>query len=467
MEFRIDIGQLRPPKRTADGRLVAEGLLTRAGVFSYRNPDGTERRELRLPDEVFRKDALDSFALTPVTNNHPPELINAKNAKRYSVGTVGENVQKDGDFVRARLVVHDAETIRQMEAGKASLSCGYEVELDKTPGVHPEYGRYDAIQRRIVGNHVAIVDTARAGEAARVRMDAAVMLDSDLGAEERNKLSDASFAVPSRRALPIENEAHVRAAMSRFGQTDFQSSDEKRTAYHKILARAKALGMDASGFEQAWSGRLDSARFDSGGQMAENTKEALDAAVAKLATEKARADAAEKARDEFKSAADEARGQVESLKEKVTALEKSRQDGSSLESEIRALKANLEAAEKARADAEDPDRLRKAVASRSKLETRAAIVLGGVARFDTLTDREIMVAVLERLGKSADLKEASDAYVKGRFDTAVEQYLDGERALDKLRSVTTSASPSVRIDTRSPREKMIARNRGLEPQEQE
>lgn len=220
--LRIDIGQLRPAKRLADGRLVAEGLLTRAGVFTYRNPDGTERRELRPPEEVFRSDALESFAMTPVTNEHPPELITSKNAKRYAVGAVGENVKRDEDHVRAKLTVYDADTIAQMEAGKASLSCGYEVDVDETPGEHPLYGRYDCIQRNVRGNHVAIVEKGRAGDAARVRMDAGVMLDKaahkdryDQGVEmteQEKKALEEQLAIATKRAEDGEKAAKEASA---------------------------------------------------------------------------------------------------------------------------------------------------------------------------------------------------------------------------------------------------------------
>lgn len=38
---------------TDEGYLVDHPIVTSVGIFVYHNPDGSERRELRLPEEVF------------------------------------------------------------------------------------------------------------------------------------------------------------------------------------------------------------------------------------------------------------------------------------------------------------------------------------------------------------------------------------------------------------------------------
>lgn len=171
MAQRFDIGELQKPTLMGNGWLRVDGLLTRSGVFPYRNADGSTRLEYRPPDEVFKADSLGSFALVPFTNDHPPEPLDATNTRNYAVGSIGENVKRDGDHVRAQILVTDAATAEQMLGGKVALSCGYSCDLDPTPGsVNGQ--RYDAVQRNIRGNHVALVDVARAGPTAKVRMDA-------------------------------------------------------------------------------------------------------------------------------------------------------------------------------------------------------------------------------------------------------------------------------------------------------
>ena len=80
---RYDLGEIKSPSVTAQGYLRADSLATRAGVFTYMMKDGSMRRELRPIEEVFKQDSLDTMKLIPVTNNHPPEQLNAENTKKY------------------------------------------------------------------------------------------------------------------------------------------------------------------------------------------------------------------------------------------------------------------------------------------------------------------------------------------------------------------------------------------------
>lgn len=178
---RLDLGELRPAIRREDGTMIVDAHLTRCGVFNYLQPDGTIRRELREPEQVFAPESLNSFLGRPVTNEHPPEMIDATNATRYAIGAVQGDVIRDDDHVRSRLTVYDHDTIQAMQNGKRQVSLGYVCDLDETGGVDPVYGRYDARQINIRGNHCAIVDAARAGGTARVRLDAAERIDGGPG----------------------------------------------------------------------------------------------------------------------------------------------------------------------------------------------------------------------------------------------------------------------------------------------
>jgi len=182
MAYRIDRGNLSKPVKMSNGWLRIDGRITRTGVFTYRNSDGTMRRELRLPEEVFKSDAMQSFALVPVTDEHPPGFLDAKNTREYARGSVAGTLRKDGEFIAGELLVTDADLIKKLEDGAArELSCGYNCDLDEVPGVTSDGLRYDAIQRNIRGNHVAVVPKGRAGPEARVRMDGASVevLDGD------------------------------------------------------------------------------------------------------------------------------------------------------------------------------------------------------------------------------------------------------------------------------------------------
>lgn len=170
MAFRFDRAPIGKAVRSDNGWLRAPAILSRTGVFSYRNADGSTRRELRLPEEVFKADAMQSFELVPLTDDHPQSGVDGKNATSLARGSVGK-IQQDGDDLVGELLVTDAETVDRILAGKTQLSCGYECDLEMKEGTH-NGERYDAIQRNIRGNHVALVARGRAGN-ARVRLDSA------------------------------------------------------------------------------------------------------------------------------------------------------------------------------------------------------------------------------------------------------------------------------------------------------
>jgi len=171
--FRYDFAQLKAT-RTDEGYIADMPVVGRVGVLTYRNADGTVRRELRLPEDVFNADSLSSFAGKPVTDDHPSEPVTSRNAKKYTVGTMTGPGLQDGDTVRVPMIIHDGDTIEKVDkGGKRELSLGYKVDLDETPGTHPEYGEYDAIQRNIRINHLALVGRARAGSIARLNLDRA------------------------------------------------------------------------------------------------------------------------------------------------------------------------------------------------------------------------------------------------------------------------------------------------------
>lgn len=72
-----------------------------------------------------------------------------------------------------------------------------------------------------------------------------------LSARERAKLADSAFAyVDSRgqRRLPINDESHVRNALSRFGQVRFETEDARETARRRLLIAAKRHGIVPVGF---------------------------------------------------------------------------------------------------------------------------------------------------------------------------------------------------------------------------
>jgi hypothetical protein len=72
---------------------------------------------------------------------------------------------------------------------------------------------------------------------------------SQLTADKRDRLRDSSFAYIDKegeRHLPINDESHVRNAISRFDQTDFESGTAKSKAAKKIMTAAKRHDIEVS-----------------------------------------------------------------------------------------------------------------------------------------------------------------------------------------------------------------------------
>ena len=93
---------------------------------------------------------------------------------------------RDGTYVRAKIVIHDVKSALE-DNHTRELSLGYSRDLEMTSGVwhgHP----YDGIQRNIRINHLAIVEDARAGSAARLNIDSNDIDATEISEEGGNSM---------------------------------------------------------------------------------------------------------------------------------------------------------------------------------------------------------------------------------------------------------------------------------------
>lgn len=198
---------------TDEGYLVDHPIVTSVGIFVYHNPDGSERRELRLPEEVFAEKSLASYKGKPIIVTHDAGYVDTDNVKEESIGTILSEGYRDGDDVRAEIIIHDTDSLKKYKMRE--LSCGYNLRLDETPGVW-EGQPYDAIQRDIEINHLALVDKARAGEQARLNIDGQghdCMKGEKLNMENTTKRTDGA-PTPEELAAAVEAFKKRRAERS-------------------------------------------------------------------------------------------------------------------------------------------------------------------------------------------------------------------------------------------------------------
>jgi len=354
---RFDVlERLDGPMVLPNGWLKADAAIARAGIQSYRRGDGSVRREFRPPEEVFDSAAMASFAMVPVTDNHPADgLLTAENTREYQRGHLGETVRRDGDKVRATVLVTDADLVKRVLAGKQQLSAGYVCDLEDAPGEY-QGERYDCVQRSVKGNHVAVVDVARGGPELRLKLDAA-----------------------DGEALPLDTREDPAIRGDREGNAP---PERNASAREHPMVKVKIDGIEVEvANEQA-------------AQLIERA----------LASREEKADTAEKAvkqvRADAEQAATTAKSETEAFRARATVAE-----------------SKVTELEKTRKDAQDA--LPGLVRARVALEEKAKGILGAEAKIDALSDRKIKEAVVMKLLPDVKLDGEPDAFVEAVYRGAL------------------------------------------------
>lgn len=202
-------------KKHDNGFLTIPAILTRTGILKYINHDGTVIKELRPASEVFKQKSMDSLGSIPITNDHPTEKsIDITNAKKHQSGLTGNEVKiVDEKFLMNDMIITDGDLIKDIENGKHEISCGYTAMLDFIPGVF-NGEKYDAIQKDICYNHVALVNKGRAGSKVRLHLDndcAIMVLDED----DLNKL-----------------KGEIKMKKIKIGDKEFEVNDDVAEAFN-------------------------------------------------------------------------------------------------------------------------------------------------------------------------------------------------------------------------------------------
>lgn len=178
--LRLDSFDMGEIQVTPQGGLRIPATFARPGVFPYRQPDGSIRREYRSPAAVADPAFLATIAGAPVTMGHPvTRLVNATTWRQLAVGHAAEApvLLPDG-MAGGAVYVMDEAAIKAIGAegplSPRQISPGlFVTEYDPTPGVTPEGEPYDGVQRVLRLNHVALVPRGRQGESVGLRLDSA------------------------------------------------------------------------------------------------------------------------------------------------------------------------------------------------------------------------------------------------------------------------------------------------------
>lgn len=183
----------------------------------------------RPEEEVFSPEAMASFEGMPVTDGHPPGGVDAGNIRSLQKGhahNIRRGSGKEKDLLLADLIITDPKLADAvLKEGKREISCGYTYELCR------ENGRY--VQRKIRGNHVAVVDVGRAGSRVSIKDEqpseppvqrrAAVLQPPTRGEPERRSRDGArrSHEQPKERRIIMKKSlTKVLARLAKDGDTE-------------------------------------------------------------------------------------------------------------------------------------------------------------------------------------------------------------------------------------------------------
>lgn len=400
---RIDLAvegeELAPPVQLPNGSWVLEGYATRAGVFRYLNPDGSERFEYRDPEVV--KAAAGNLALCYLTNEHPREgYVTPKSADTYQRGLVLESSWEEAtQRVKVRCIATHADVLDALRAGKRQLSAGYEATVVPRSGEWKGQ-RYTHAQEDVEHNHLAVVDAGRAGPECGFRLDAEGHV--------------APIDVPPIPVPPIDTPpllpSNVGAGTPPPSAEKEQQVMEKVTINGKTFEVPPEVAAAINAERAAQTAELTKLREQVGtaNGTAEGNRTALLAA---------QADASKKD------------GELVEVKKQVDSLKVT------LDSE----KAEVNRLTKLHADAASPESISLKVQERAKLERQVLPVLGENYEYTKADDVKLRADALDKLLEGKDeLKAKAQGYAKDKaqhpllsvlFDAEISRFARGDTQL--------------------------------------
>lgn len=239
MKFR-DYSALSGVTETKEGYLLADVKAARTGIQQYLGsevgrPDMPTVRVYRPKDSVFSRDSLETFPNIPLTLGHPSTPVTVETYDAENVGNVFE-VVPDGESVRASIQIMSKRAIEAVRDGLRELSVGYEAELVWGDGVTPDGETYDAIQKNIRANHLAIVKTGRAGPEYRIGDDANKWGIAPLSHNEKKK--EAVMADTLKTVVLGDTAVQIAVA-------DASALEKYKADQAKMLADTEAAHKDA------------------------------------------------------------------------------------------------------------------------------------------------------------------------------------------------------------------------------
>jgi hypothetical protein len=94
-------------------------------------------------------------------------MVDATNWREFAKGETGEEILRDGEFVRVPIRVTDAAAVNSVRDDRQEFSLGYTAEIRLEPGTY-QGEAYDAVAGTFRYNHLAACRAARGGTELRI-----------------------------------------------------------------------------------------------------------------------------------------------------------------------------------------------------------------------------------------------------------------------------------------------------------
>lgn len=235
-KYREDKAPILSYNRDADGYLTVTAAICRPGVFPYLRADGSRVMEAKLPDDIFNDSVLVGSRNRPVTDEHPPEPVNADNWSLYSRGfSHGDSIIDETEqLMKVTITVTDSKLIERIESGdQKEISIGFTTDVVEESG---EYmgERYDCKQTNIRINHIAVTKAGRAGPMVAIRSDSATQNEIEGSAYMVTyKMDGKEYEVPSE----IKSKLEALEARTDAAETKVKSYDDLQGRYDAVEAQ--------------------------------------------------------------------------------------------------------------------------------------------------------------------------------------------------------------------------------------
>ena len=272
--------------------------LSKVGVFPYSGAQISPELEpdkiyyvYRPEEELSNPETIESFKLVPWTIEHAmlgsedEGLLPAE--KKGIHGVVGEDVYFEDGYLKGNLKIFSDTMAQSIDEGKKDLSIGYRCLYDIQSGDYNGI-RYDAIQRNIRGNHLALVDEGRAGPDVAVLDRLKFTLDSrGLVMPKDNKMYDKNakdeggeMTLSELSDMVRDLVAKVNAMSAKDEDLEKKDGDLEKDAKDEDPAEfVKKANITADADEDKDDDKKDDGKKD------DDKGEAMDAQVKSLRTE--------------------------------------------------------------------------------------------------------------------------------------------------------------------------------------